>query len=87
MRVTSKGQVTIPKDVRDSAGIKPGSDVAVVFEEGVIKVLRKARTAKSTDQQDYARWLKRVRGTATAGISTEEILNATRGRGNGNNPS
>lgn len=31
-RVTTKGQVTIPKEIRDALGIEPGDEVA--FEEG-----------------------------------------------------
>ncbi len=38
MRVTSKGQVTIPKAVRDKLGIAPGTDVGF-SEEGALIVL------------------------------------------------
>ena len=31
VKVTSKGQVTIPKEIRDKLGIRPGEDLA--FEE------------------------------------------------------
>jgi antitoxin PrlF len=40
VQVTEKGQVTIPKRIRDAAGILPGSEVAFSLEGGKI-VIRK----------------------------------------------
>jgi antitoxin PrlF len=80
MRMTSKGQVTIPKNVRDSAGIKPGAELAVVFDEGVIKIHRARRKQLSEPTSQFEEWVKRVRGVATSKVSTAEILAATRGR-------
>lgn len=72
--VTSKGQVTIPKPVRDRLGIEPGS--AVEFEmtpQGDV-VLRKAGSvARPPGRFD------RMRGTATARLTTEQIMALTRG--------
>jgi antitoxin PrlF len=84
MRMTSKGQVTIPKNVRDSAGIKPGADLSVVYDQGVIKVLRQKRSTVAADEQARATWLNRVRGVSTSDISTEEILAMTRDPDHGN---
>jgi AbrB family looped-hinge helix DNA binding protein len=78
--MTSKGQVTIPKHVRDSAGIKPGAELAVVFDEGVIKIHRARRKQPAEAATQFAGWLKRVRGVATNNVTTAEILAATRGR-------
>jgi antitoxin PrlF len=78
MRMTSKGQVTIPKSVRDSAGIKPGADLAVVYDGGVIKILRHTKGNAAAEEKARAAWLNRVRGVATAGISTDDILALTR---------
>jgi AbrB family looped-hinge helix DNA binding protein len=41
MRVTTKGQVTIPKEVRDKLGIAPGDEVGF-REEGDVFILEKA---------------------------------------------
>jgi antitoxin PrlF len=73
-RVTSKGQVTIPKRVRDALGISSGS--AVEFElrpdgEAVLVPVRRAKPAKSR--------FAKLRGTATVKMSTREILALTRG--------
>ena len=37
MRVTSKGQVTIPQKIRDKAGLLPGTEVEFAFEDGTTK--------------------------------------------------
>ncbi len=73
--VTSKGQVTIPKKVRDYLGIRPGT--AVNFEltvDGRV-VLVKATGPQAPEASPFAR----VRGSATAKMSTDEIMALTRG--------
>lgn len=75
--VTSKGQVTIPKPVRDLLGITPGS--AVVFEmtdDGRIEVRRAA--GKGSLKRPVSRF-ERLRGSAGKGLSTDEIMTLTRG--------
>ncbi len=73
-QVTSKGQVTIPKRVRDALGIRAGS--AVEFElrpqgEAVLVPLRRAKALKSR--------FAKLRGTATIKMSTRQIMALTRG--------
>ena len=71
--VTSKGQVTIPKRVRDLLGIGPGS--VIDFERGadgrivLTKVGKKARPSR----------LARLRGHAGKGLTTDQIMAMTRG--------
>lgn len=84
MRMTSKGQVTIPKSVRDSAGIKPGADLSIVYDRGVIKILRQKRGNAAAEEQARTAWLNRVRGVATSDVSTEDILAMTRDPDHGN---
>lgn len=79
MRMTAKGQVTIPKHVRDRAGIKPGMELAVVYEDGVVQVVRQKK-AGATTTEEYEQWLSKVKGTATHGVTTDQIMQATRGR-------
>jgi len=78
-RVTVKGQVTIPKRVREHLGIKPGSGVEFQVGAGGEVVLRKAG-AQAKRARRRSRFAA-VRGSATAGMSTEEILALTRGEG------
>ena len=71
--VTSKGQVTIPKQVRELLGIGPGS--VIDFERGddgrvvLVKVGRKTRPSR----------FARLRGHAGKGLSTDQIMAMTRG--------
>ena len=50
MRVTAKGQVTIPKDIRDKLGIGPGSEVEFVATEDAVEL-----RAASPEAQGAAR--------------------------------
>jgi antitoxin PrlF len=75
--LTSKGQVTIPKPVRDLLGLKPGS--AVEFELGPSgEVL--VRPAGRKRPRRASRF-ERLRGRATVKMRTEEILALTRNLG------
>lgn len=78
--VTTKGQVTIPKEVRDLLGIKPGSAVAFeVAEDGrVVLVLSKVGRRGPATRRPPSRFAK-LRGRASAGMTTEEIMALTRG--------
>ena len=73
--VTSKGQVTIPKPVRDRLGIKPGSKVDFEIGEDGRAFLR--RIGKGQVQPSR---FDRMRGTATSGLTTDQIMALTRGR-------
>jgi antitoxin PrlF len=72
--VTSKGQVTIPKPVRDRLGISPGSKIDFEIDEDGRAFLRRADKLAVRPSR-----LERMRGTATSGLTTDEILALTRG--------
>jgi antitoxin PrlF len=71
MRVTMKGQVTIPKDVREILGITPETDVEFQEENGKFYIVK---TSPDKPKKKFAR----LRGIATANMSTDEILGLTR---------
>ena len=73
--VTSKGQVTIPKEVRDLLGIKTGSVVEFQVTATGEVVLRHGRRNATRPARRFAR----LRGTATVKMSTDEIMALTRG--------
>ncbi len=71
--VTSKGQVTIPKPIRDLLGIEPGTRV---------EFHRNAQGEIVLDRADGEKPLSRfakLRGTAKDGMSTDELMALTRG--------
>ncbi|MGN6583759.1 MAG: AbrB/MazE/SpoVT family DNA-binding domain-containing protein [Rhizobiaceae bacterium] len=72
--VTTKGQVTIPKSVRDLLGLKPGTKVE--FRAGVNGeiVLKRADDEKRPPSR-FAKFI----GHAGPGLSTDEIMALTRG--------
>ena len=70
MRVTSKGQVTIPLPVRKALGITAGTEVEFELDEGGARlVLGRARAAAE---------IARMRGAGEGELTTDEILALTR---------
>ena len=76
MRITSKGQVTIPSGIRERAGLVPGSEVE--FEIGDDGVVRLCRTDAQPRGAGLEQAIERLRGSATTKMSTEEIMALTR---------
>ena len=74
MRVTEKGQVTIPKSIRDQFGIGAGSEVVFEAVDGQI-VVRKLEGVASRGDQLAAR----LRGRGDIAMTTDEIMALTRG--------
>jgi AbrB family looped-hinge helix DNA binding protein len=73
-RMTSKGQVTIPKKIRDYLGLKPGSEVEfVVTNDGQIALGSKAKPPKGRFDD--------LVGSAGPGMTTDEVMKLTRGWG------
>lgn len=76
MKITSKGQVTIPKEIRDKFGLLPGTEVEFFAEEGQVKV-RKLEGGR-TRGQEIVDHLRQASG-GDIKMSTEEIMRLTRG--------
>ncbi len=74
MRITSKGQVTIPQEIRERLGLLPHSEVEFEIDGDSVR-LRRAR--RSTGRGETI--VRRMRGTATTRMSTDEIMALTRG--------
>ena len=70
MRVTQKGQVTIPLEVRRALGIRPGSEVGFQLDgDGARLVIGRERAARE---------ITGMRGAGDVELSTDEILALTR---------
>ncbi len=71
MRVTKKGQVTIPRNVREVLGITPETEIDFIEDNGRFYIV-KTDTPKATGK------FKKFRGIATTQMSTDEIMSLTR---------
>jgi antitoxin PrlF len=79
MRVTEKGQVTIPKDIRDKLGISAGSEVEFLDEDGQVRLVKAGPEAAAEQRAQRMRlWIGRVKGSANSGLSTDDIMRMTR---------
>lgn len=70
--VTRKGQVTLPKPIRDALGLSPGSRVEFVVENGRV-ILR-----RQVPQEVFAQWRGYLRGKLPA-QSVDEMMELLRG--------
>jgi AbrB family looped-hinge helix DNA binding protein len=75
MKITTRGQVTISKEIRERFGLLPRTEVD--FEvRGDLVVLKKAEIPRRGRKV-----VEHLRGRGTVRLSTEEILGLTRGEG------
>jgi antitoxin PrlF len=74
VRITSKGQVTIPQEFREALGLLPHSEVEFELDGDAVRI-RKAK--KSTSRG--AAIVARMKGTATSRLTTDQIMKLTRG--------
>jgi len=70
--VTAKGQITIPKAVRDLLGIEPGSKIDFRRNrDGEFVIVKDGETAESR--------IAKMRGSAGPGPTTDELMALLRG--------
>jgi AbrB family looped-hinge helix DNA binding protein len=75
MRITSKGQVTIPQDLREQFGLLPDTEVDFVVRRNAIHLVKTKQPRKATRGEII---VSRMRGRVTGGMSTDEIMALTR---------
>ena len=80
MRVTSKGQVTIPKLIRERLGIVPGSNVEFVDGPEGIRLVRASGKDKNVRRAQVRAWLKNFTGTGISGLGSDEYMALIRER-------
>ncbi len=74
MKLTQKGQVTIPKRFRDRYGLTQGSEVEFEAVEGGVLV----RRADKPDVTILKAAIQQIRGSADTGFTTSDIMRVTR---------
>jgi AbrB family looped-hinge helix DNA binding protein len=75
LRITSKGQVTIPVAIRDEFGLLPDTEVDFVVEKGKVRIV--SRSSRRDDGRGR-KIVRRLRGAGSVRMTTDEILALTR---------
>ena len=76
MRITSKGQVTIPADIREQAGLLPHTEVDFAFDGKVVRIVPAAGARKDSRGD---RLVAHLRGRGDVAMTTDAIMALTRG--------
>ena len=79
MRITSKGQVTVPQEIREKFGFLPDTEVEFVAKRNSIQIVKSTNRSRPTRGQAL---VHRLRGRSSVRMSTrmstDEILALTR---------
>ena len=71
-KITSKGQVTIPKEIREKVGLEPGDEVSFEEKDGVVYI------RKEIEKSPFDKWMGYLKDKK--GQSPDEIIEKLRGR-------
>ena len=77
MRITSKGQVTIPREVRERCGLLPHTEVEFVVDADGVRIVKARDARRPTRGARAVEMLRRSAGRVT--MTTDEIMALTRG--------
>jgi bifunctional DNA-binding transcriptional regulator/antitoxin component of YhaV-PrlF toxin-antitoxin module len=76
MRINSRGQVTIPEDIRRRARLLPYTEVDFIYDGKTVRIVRVDRKQMSRG----ARIVEHMRGRLSKrGLTTDQIMAMTRG--------
>lgn len=79
MRITSKGQVTIPQEIRDELGLLPNTEVTFDIVDGEARLRKARRAGRGLTRGDGV--VSRLRRTRPANkLTTDEIMALMRGK-------
>jgi len=73
MKITTKGQVTIPQEIREQLGLLPHTEVDFEIRNDEVVLTKAARGRRGRKVVEH------VRGRGSVRMSTDEILALTRG--------
>lgn len=74
MRITQKGQVTIPESIRKQYGLLPYTEINFIEENGRVYIQPADKRKRGNEV------IKQLRGRATVRMTTDEIMSLTRGK-------
>ena len=74
MRITTKGQVTIPQHLRELYGFMPHTEVEFIEDGGGLRLHK-----VDSENRRMRAWIDRAKGSADIRLTTDEIMALTRG--------
>ena len=75
MRITSKGQVTIPMDIREKLGLLPNTTVEFEVDGDAVRITKASRGTRSRGREI----VEHMRGRGTGTLTTDQIMKLMRG--------
>jgi AbrB family looped-hinge helix DNA binding protein len=78
MRVTTRGQVTIPQEIREELGLLPNTEVTFNIVDGEVRLRKTRRSGKLSGGDGVIGHLRGVRPSNK--LTTDEIMALMRGR-------
>ena len=75
MRITSKGQVTIPLELREKLGLLPNTEVEFTIDRDAVRITKAKSGARSRGREI----VEHMRGRGTGALTTDQIMKLTRG--------
>ena len=79
MRITSKGQVTIPQEIRESAGFLPNTEVDFEVDRDGVRIVKAKQAKAKTRGELVVEHLRRAGQRHRILMTTDEIMALTRG--------
>lgn len=76
MRITSKGQVTIPQELREALGLLPNTEVMFERDRDGVRITKATAVTARTRGKDL---IEHMRGRATGRMTTDQIMKLMRG--------
>ena len=77
MKITVKGQVTIPLAMRERFNLRPGTEVEFVAGKQTLEI--KPRGTEEGSLKAFDLWLSKAAGSARPGVTTDQHMAYTRG--------
>lgn len=77
MRITSKGQVTIPQAIRERAGLMPNTEVEFIIDGDLVMLVKASEARRPTRGELIVRHLQAHPGRSS--MTTEELMSLMRG--------
>lgn len=77
MKITAEGQVTIPRELRERAGLEPGCEVDLVLEGATVRIVKAPPERQGKSRGEML--VERLRGAGDFKMTTDEVLALMRG--------